>query len=40
MSRNKKLIQWMKYNIPKLSIAINAIKDAIPALLKNTLEVL
>ena len=34
MSRNKKLIQWMKDNIPKHSIAINAIKDTIPALLK------
>jgi len=34
MSRNKKLIQWMKDNIPKHSIAINAIKNTIPALLK------
>mgnify|MGYP001610842524 CR=1 FL=1 len=34
MSRNKKLIQWMRDNIPNHSIAVNAVKDAIPALLK------
>ncbi|MBU1870602.1 glycosyltransferase family 4 protein [Patescibacteria group bacterium] len=34
MSRNKKLVQWMKNNIPNHSIALNAVKDTIPALLK------
>lgn len=34
MSRNKKLVQWMKVNIQRHSIALNVAKDAIPALLK------
>jgi len=34
MSRNKKLVRWMQNNIPNHSIALNAIKDTIPALLK------
>lgn len=34
MSRNKKLIQWMRNNISNHSIAVNAVKDTIPALLK------
>jgi len=33
MSRNKKLVQWMKNNIPNHSIVANAIKDTIPPLL-------
>jgi len=33
MSRNKKLVQWMKNNIPNHSIIANAIKDTIPSLL-------
>ena len=34
MSRNKKLVQWMKNNIPNHSIIANAVKDSIPSLLK------
>ena len=34
MSRNKKLVQWMKNNIPNHSIIANAVKDGIPSLLK------
>ena len=34
MSRNKKLAQWMKNNIPNHSIIANAVKDGIPSLLK------
>lgn len=34
MSRNNKLMRWMRDNIPGHSIAVNAIKDTIPALLK------
>lgn len=34
MSRNKKLMRWMKDNIPNHSIVVNAVKDTIPALLK------
>lgn len=34
MSRNKKLMRWMKDSIPNHSMAINIIKDSIPALLK------
>ena len=34
MSRNKKLVRWMKDNIPNHFITFNAIKDTIPALLK------
>lgn len=34
MSRNKKLIRWMKDNIPNHSLALNATRDTIPALLK------
>ena len=33
MSRNKKLVQWMKNNIPNHSIVANAVKDSIPPLL-------
>ena len=33
MSRNKKLVQWMKNNIPNHSIVANAVKDSIPSLL-------
>ena len=33
MSRNKKLVQWMKNNIPNHSIIANAVKDTIPSLL-------
>lgn len=33
MSRNKKLVKWMKDNIPNHSIIVNAVKDSIPKLL-------
>jgi len=33
MSKNKKLVQWMKNNIPNHSIVANAVKDSIPSLL-------
>ncbi|OIO07498.1 hypothetical protein AUJ27_02315 [Candidatus Falkowbacteria bacterium CG1_02_37_44] len=33
MSRNKKLVQWMKNNIPNHSIVANAVKDTIPSIL-------
>lgn len=33
MSRNKKLVKWMKGNIPNHSIIANAVKDSIPNLL-------
>lgn len=33
MSRNRKLVQWMKNNIPNHSIVANAVKDTIPSLL-------
>lgn len=33
MSRNKKLVKWMKVNIPNHSIVANAAKDSIPSLL-------
>lgn len=33
MSKNKKLVQWMKNNIPNHSIVANAVKDTIPSLL-------
>lgn len=35
MTRNKKLILWMRDNIPNHSLAVNAVKDNIPALFKN-----
>ncbi len=35
MSKNKKLVQWMKNNIPNHTLIANAVKDTIPALLKN-----
>lgn len=34
MSRNKKLISWLKNNIPNHTMAINVIKENIPLLLK------
>ena len=34
MSRNKKLMRWMRDKIPNHSIVVNAIKDTIPSLLK------
>lgn len=34
MSRNRKLIRWMKDKIPNHSIAVNVVKNAIPPLLK------
>ena len=34
MSRNKKLLQWMKKSIPNHVLVENAIKDSIPALLR------
>jgi glycosyltransferase involved in cell wall biosynthesis len=34
MSRSKKLIQWMRDNIPNNTIALNATKHTIPSLLK------
>jgi len=33
MSRNKKLVQWMKNNIPNHTIVANLVKDSIPPLL-------
>ncbi|MBI2024298.1 glycosyltransferase family 4 protein [Candidatus Giovannonibacteria bacterium] len=33
MSKNKKLVQWMKNKIPNHSIIANAVKDSIPSLL-------
>ena len=33
MSRNKKLVQWMKNNIPNHTIVANAVKDTIPSML-------
>ena len=33
MSRNKKLVKWMKNNIPNHSIIANSVKDNIPNLL-------
>lgn len=33
MSRNKKLVKWMKDNIPNHSVIANAVKDSIPNLL-------
>lgn len=35
MSRNKKLISWLKNNIPNLLIVNNAVKNTIPVLLKS-----
>ncbi len=34
MSRNKKLTQWMKNNIPNLALVVNATKDTIPSLIQ------
>ena len=34
MSRNKKLIQWMRNNIPNHSLVANAVKDTIPSLIQ------
>jgi len=33
MSRNKRLVQWMRESIPNHAIVVNAVKDSIPALL-------
>lgn len=34
MSRNKKLVRWMRDAIPRHAMAVNAVKDTIPALLR------
>ncbi len=34
MSQNKKLVQWMKNNIPRHTLVSNAVKDTIPFLLQ------
>lgn len=35
MSRNKKLMQWMKNSIPNHTLVVNAIKDTIPSLIQS-----